>query len=172
MHKGLGNALRVLARVAELDPRPFRFDVYGPEVVPGLGDRLRAEARELGLADRFAVHGKVSAEVLREAVRTAELGLFPAEYESFGLSVVETMGAGLVPVLQENRAFRYFVDGETGFLADFRQPDEAARVILRAGDLGDDRVRWSASARAKALTYGWDGVIPQIEEVYRRVIAG
>jgi alpha-1,3-mannosyltransferase len=172
VHKGLSNALRTLARVRDLDARPFRFDVFGPEVVPGLGDRLRAEAAGVGLAERFAVHGKVSTEVLHEAVRTAELGLFPAEYESFGLSVVETMGAGLVPVLHDNRAFRYFVDGDTGFLADFLRPEEAARVILRARDLGDERARWSAATRAKALTYGWDGVIPQIEEVYRRVSRG
>lgn len=169
VHKGIGHLLRTLAALRDRDPRPFLARVLGPEVVPGLVARLTAERDTLGLGDRVRFEGKVEFEVLRDAVRTAELGLFPAEYESFGISVVEAMGGGLVPVLQDNRAFRYFVDGKTGFLADYAKPEEAAAVLARARDLGDARPEWSAAARAKAGTYSWDAVIGELEAVYREV---
>ncbi len=103
-----------VAALRDRDPRPFHAQVIGPEVVEGLLRTLSEERDALKLSDRVTFAGKVAAEAMYEAVRTADLGLWPAEYESFGISVVETMAAGLVPVLQDNRAFRYFVEGPTG----------------------------------------------------------
>ncbi|MBM4393153.1 MAG: glycosyltransferase family 4 protein [Deltaproteobacteria bacterium] len=167
VHKGLSRLLRALAVVRDRDPRPFRARVIGPSVVPGLTESLLAERDELGLGERVSFEGKVDIEVMHEAVRVAQLGLWPAEYESFGISVVETMGAGLLPVLQDNRAFRYFVQGRSGVLTDYADPARAAGDILRARDL--DLAEWSAAARAKAQDYDWDAVIGGIEDVYRSV---
>lgn len=169
VHKGLGQLVRSLAAV-KAQGRDFDAQVLGPEVVPGLVDGLRREAEALGVPIRFL--GRVDDATLTEAVRTAELGLFPAEYESFGISVVEAMGGGVVPVLQDNRAFRYFVEGKSGFLTDYGDPTRAAATILRAADLGAERPAWSAAARAKALTYSWDAVIGEIEAVYASVLRG
>ncbi|MFN7142717.1 MAG: glycosyltransferase family 4 protein, partial [Myxococcota bacterium] len=106
-HKGLSNLVKTLAAVRDRDSRPFRAEVLGPEVVPGLVAGLERERDQLGLGDRLVFRGKVTQEELAAAVDTADLGLFPSEYESFGISVVETMGAGVVPVLNDIRAFRY-----------------------------------------------------------------
>ena len=168
VHKGIAQLIRTLAALRDRDPRPFRAQIIGPEVSDGLVRRLSADRDGLGLTDRVAFTGKVEAATMHEAVRTAELGLWPAEYESFGISVVETMGAGLFPVLQDNRAFRYFVDGPTGLLTDYNDPARAAADIQRARDLPERGV-WEAAARDKARQFGWDRVIGEVEEVYRRV---
>ncbi len=169
VHKGLSHLLRTLAALRDVDPRPFTATVVGPEVVEGLVARLGAERDALGLGGRVDFTGKVEAAVMHEAVRTADLGLWPAEYESFGISVVETMGAGLVPVLQDNRAFRYFAGPHTGLLTDYGDPARAAADIARARDL-PDRAAWEAGTREKAEAYGWDGVIGEIEAVYASVV--
>ncbi len=170
VHKGVSRLLKTLAVVRDRDPRGFHARVIGPSVVPGLTEALVSERDELGLGDRVSFEGKVSTEVMHEAVRVAQLGLWPAEYESFGISVVETMGAGLVPVLQDNRAFRYFVDGKSGILTDYADPPRASGDILRARDLALDE--WSQAARAKAQDYSWDSVIGGIEDLYRGVLRG
>jgi alpha-1,3-mannosyltransferase len=171
-HKGIANLLRTLAAVRDRDPRPFRADVIGPEVVPGLMDDLSRQRDALGLNERVAFSGKVPFARLQESVRTAELGLFPSEYESFGLSVVEAMAAGVVPVLNDIAAFRYFIDeGVNGFVVDYAQPERAAATILRARDLGAARPSVSAAARASSRKYGWDVVVGQVEELYRESIA-
>jgi alpha-1,3-mannosyltransferase len=169
VHKGIGHLLRALAALRDRDPRPFRARVIGPEVVPGLVGRLSEERDTLGLRDRVGFEGKVPEAMMFEAVRTADLGLWPAEYESFGISVVETMGAGLLPVLNDNRAFRYFVEGRSGRLTDFADPARAAADIARARDLSD-RPEWEKATRTKAAQYGWDRVIGEIEALYARVV--
>lgn len=169
VHKGLGNLLRTLAALRDRDARPFRARVIGPEVVPGLVARLSAERDALGLADRVVFEGKVPEATMFEAVRTADLGLWPAEYESFGISVVETMGAGLFPVLNDNRAFRYFVEGGSGALTSFADPDRAAATIAAARDHAD-RAERERAARTKAAQYGWSSVIGELEALYEQVV--
>lgn len=169
VHKGLASLLRTLAVLRDVDPRPFHARVIGPEVVEGLVAKLSADRDSLGLTDRVTFEGKVSEAAMHEAVQTADLGLWPAEYESFGISVVETMAAGLLPILQDNRAFRYFVEGQTGVLTDYGAPSRAAADIARARDPIDGE-RWERATRAKASQYGWDSVIGSIEEVYARVV--
>lgn len=171
VHKGIADLLRTLAVVRDRDPRPFSVEVIGPEVVPGLLPELSRLRDVLGLEQRVAFRGKVPFETMQEAVRTSELGLFPAEYESFGISVVESMGAGLVPVLSDIRAFRSFVKtGENGFLTDFKQPEQAAATILRARDRVDEGMR--LRARETASGYDWERVVVEVEAVYREVSAG
>jgi alpha-1,3-mannosyltransferase len=171
-HKGLSNLVKTLAAVRDRDARPFRAEVLGPEVVPGLVAGLERERDGLKLTNQLIFRGKVSQEALVDAVDTADLGLFPSEYESFGISVVEAMGAGVVPVLNDIRAFRYFIDeGKNGFLTRFADPEAAAAAILRARDLGARRAEVGAAARAKARTYAWENVVTELEAVYRDVVA-
>lgn len=171
-HKGLSHLLRALAAVRDRDPRPFRVEVVGPEVVPGLVPDLLRERDALGLADRVTFTGKVPFDRMVEAVRTAELGLFPSEYESFGLSVVEAMAAGVVPVLNDIRAFRFFVEqGKNGFVVDYKDTARAAATILEARDLGARRAEVTAAARRKAQDYDWDEVLPDLVAIYRQTVA-
>jgi alpha-1,3-mannosyltransferase len=170
-HKGLAHLVDALALVKERDSRPFRAEILGPEVVPGLIAGLERQRDTRGLRDEVVFRGKVSEGELKAAVDAADLGLFPSEYESFGISVVETMGAGVVPVLNDIRAFRYFIEeGKNGFLTRFADPGAAATAILKARDLGARRGEVSAAARAKARTYAWDHVVGEVEGVYRRVL--
>ncbi len=170
-HKGLSNLVKALAAVRDRDPRPFRAEVLGPEVVPGLVAGLERERDALGLGERLIFRGKVSQAELAAAVDTADLGLFPSEYESFGISVVEAMGAGVVPVLNDIRAFRYFIDeGRNGFITNYADPSAAAASILKARDLGARRAEVGAAARAKARTYAWEHVVGEVEAVYRSAI--
>jgi alpha-1,3-mannosyltransferase len=171
VHKGISRLLDALAVVRDRDPRPFTLRVIGPEVVDGLVASLVAQRDRLGLQDHVRFEGRISLDDLHEAVRTAELGLFPSEYEAFGISVVEAMGAGVVPVLNDIGPFRHFVSGgQNGFIADFEDPEAAATVILKARDLGERRDAVSAAARAKAAEYGWDRTVDRFVDLYRDVL--
>lgn len=166
VHKGIGNLLRALARVRDADPRPFRAEVIGPEVVPGLLARLQAERDALGLADRVAFSGKLDDAALHAAVGAAELGLWPSEYEGFGISVVETMAAGVPPVLNANRAFRLFHRPGVTEQVDFADPEAAAAAIRRARD----RQGVEEAVREVARSFAWERVVVEVEAVYRAAI--
>ena len=59
VHKGIPNLVRTLAALQDVDPRPFSAHIVGPEVVPGLLDDLRAQARSLGVHDGVHAAGAV-----------------------------------------------------------------------------------------------------------------
>jgi len=167
VHQGLSHLLRALAVVRDRDPRAFHAQVIGPEVVEGLLGRLQAERDALGLGDRVRFTGRLDDAALLEAVRTAELGLWPAEYESFGISVVEAMAAGVPAVLNDIAAFRYFHAPRASELTRYAEPEVAAGAILRARDAALD----PHTARDVARRYGWDRVVVEVEQVYERVLA-
>lgn len=162
-HKGLGHLIASLALV----PGDWRAEIVGPEVVPGLVATLRSEAAALGVEDRVRFLGRVDESVMHDTVRRAELGLWPAEYESFGISVVEAMSAGVVPVLNDIAAFRYFHAGGNGELVDFRDSKAAAAAILRAQATAQER---AVIARATAERYAWEGVVREVEAVYAGLV--
>ncbi len=178
VHKGIAHLLRALAELRRRDPRPFRWVCAGPCVVEGLLEELRALAGSLGLADRVEFTGKVTLERLQSEVARADLALFPAEYESFGISVVEAMAAGLFPVLNRIPAFEAFLKGgaaggAAGVIADFTDPVAAAAAIASARDrLEADRGGLEAAARAVAAGYDWARVVAEVEEVYRELLPG
>ncbi len=171
VHKGIAALIKVLARVKNEDGRDFLLTVVGPEVVDGLIPSLEAERDRLGLGAQVTFTRKVPFEALLEQVRTAELGIFPSEYESFGISVVEVMAAGVVPVLNDIHAFRCFThERKSGFVVPFSDVEAAAATLRRARDLGDARAKMVAAAREVAATYDWDVVVAEIEAIYQEVI--
>ena len=168
VHKGIADLLRTLALVRDKDSRPFTMEIIGPEVVPGLVAELSAHRDALKLDQQVHFRGKLPFSELQAAVSRAELGLFPAEYESFGISVVETMAAGLVPVLADIRAFRSFVqEGRNGFITDYKKPEQAAQSILRARD---QAAALGPAAQKTAADYDWDRVVIEVEAVYQSLL--
>ncbi|HNH45624.1 MAG TPA: glycosyltransferase family 4 protein [Myxococcota bacterium] len=168
VHKGIADLLRTLALVRDKDSRPFTMEIIGPEVVPGLVAELSAQRDALKLHQQVHFRGKLPFSELQAAVSRAELGLFPAEYESFGISVVETMAAGLVPVLADIRAFRSFVqEGRNGFITDYKKPEQAAQSILRARD---QAAALGPAAQKTAADYDWDRVVIEVEAVYQSLL--
>ena len=146
--------------------------IIGPFVVEGLREQLEAEREALDLEDCVVFEGRIEFQRLYELVETAELALFPSEYEAFGISVVEAMGAGVTSVLNAIEPFRHFVDdGVNGFLADYSDPDSAADVIEQAIQLPKrSKTSLGKKAREKALEYDWAATVQRFEALYWDVL--
>ena len=174
VHKGIGALLRTLAEFRKRDERAFEMRIIGPEVVDGLLDKLRSERDRLGLNGLVFFDGRIEFEALHEAVATAELAIFPSEYEAFGISVVEAMGAGVLTVLNDIEPFRDFVEEKgCGFVAPFSEPNRAAEVLSTALSISKaKRKTMTRDARNKALEYDWTATVSRFEELYREVLEG
>ena len=78
------------------------------------------------------------------------LAVSASEYEGFGLSIVEGMSVGLLPVLHDNAAFRETHRlSQSGLICDFGQPREAAAAFLRW------RETTTTGDRARAAQISW-----------------
>lgn len=162
--------LAALARLRTWRPQA-RLTVVGPDW-EGLLAGLRHQAAELGVADAVTFTGVLSPERLLEEMAAARLFVSASQYEAFGLSTVEAMASGTVPVVQRIQAFADIIDdGATGFLTDFTETQLAAETLRAALELSDTLLReMGALARAGAARYDWRDVAGQIVTVYEEVM--
>lgn len=148
-----------------------RLVIVGPDwegLLGGLMDQVEA----LGLQDAVTFTGGVPHERLLEELAAARLFVSASQYEAFGISTVEAMASGTVPVVNRIDAFEDIIDeGETGFLTDYSQPVIAAEALQSALELRDDRLAaMGEKASQSAERYAWPRVADHIAGIYEEVL--
>jgi alpha-1,3-rhamnosyl/mannosyltransferase len=120
----------------------------------GIGDRLRAYARDASSPDAVVCLGSVNDSQLLTLYRGAAALVYPSRYEGFGLPVLEAMACG-TPVIASRAASIPEVLGDAGVLLD---PDDEpgwaeaiAEVVTDEWQKG--RMRKAGLARAREFTW-------------------
>jgi glycogen synthase len=137
---------------------------------------LEQRVKDLGLSGRVTVLGAVAPPEVFEHLRTADLLVHASRYETFGMTMVEAIAAG-VPVLatrcggpEETLAevapiaaeLVPVADGVTELVAGYRRlRDRLDRLDLpRARALLEDRYGYAAVSRQLTARYFPDGADP------------
>ncbi|MFN2637526.1 MAG: glycosyltransferase family 4 protein [Gemmatimonadaceae bacterium] len=173
-HKGQDMGIRALAQLT----RDFPGLRY---VLVGEGhdeQRLRALAKELGLADKVGFVGPMRDDELPEAYATSTIYLGASRVdneinvEGFGISFLEAGASGVPSVAGDSGGVRSAVrDGETGIVVPPSDVDaiaDAIRVLL----LNPDRRRQMGRMARHAVEthYNWDRVARDTREFTTQVI--
>ena len=125
---------------------------------------------QLGLRECVIVHQNTA--VVEEYLEAADAGLYTSEYESFGLSILETVFYGK-PVV----AFRVGgipeVIGESSPLYPFGDVTAAAAALDALIESPNLARELGEKSRKRALEWFSAGrIVPQYETLYRRIVAG
>jgi glycosyltransferase involved in cell wall biosynthesis len=133
--------------------------------------RLRAVARQAGVADRLLLVGAVPRADMPSWYRSADLVVAAPWYEPFGLTPLEAMACG-VPVVATavGGLTDTVVDGVTGDLVPPRDPQALGTAVRRL--LGDRMRRFayaSAAVDRARQAYSWQRAAEQLTCVYERV---
>lgn len=159
---------RLLGRALALIARP----AFGLIVVGDGGARGAVEDALAPLgADRVTYAGSQAETALPAFYAAADLMVWPAVNEAYGMALLEAQAAGLAVVAgRERGVFEIIVDGETGVLVDARDPmvfaetvvglleDEARRTAF--GNTALARVEANHSLAAASATL--DGIIRRL----------
>jgi alpha-1,3-mannosyltransferase len=168
-NKRIDRLIEFAARLTEQDPG-ITLHIVGVDP-DGLWGALAELAKASVAGDRIRYHGYLAKDELQTLVRSCGYIVSASEYEGFGLSIVEGMSVGLLPVLHDNAAFRETHRlSQCGLICDFGQPREAAAAFLRWRETTTtgDRARAAAFAHAQS----WDAVERTVEDCYARALAG
>jgi len=102
--------------------------------IVGEGNRLReykSLVADLSLTDRVEFTGWLCSTKIQNLTARSSLGIFPSRVESFGLSVVEAMAAGLPVIAASGGAVPENIEqGVTGTLVPVNDADALARAII------------------------------------------
>ncbi|HEY3529244.1 MAG TPA: glycosyltransferase family 4 protein [Nocardioides sp.] len=167
--KNLGPLLEAFGLVRARAGSPAHLTVAGGGCGPE--DRLHRWARERGLHAGVEFRGRVEATEVPAYLAGLDVFVHPAREESFGMTLVEAMAAG-VPVVGGRRsgAVPWLLEnGRSGVLADVTHPGGLADAMRTLLDVRE-REAWGARARARAENFRMSAVADLYVEEYRRVL--
>jgi glycosyltransferase involved in cell wall biosynthesis len=176
--KGVGTAVSALAELAKLGIDDVELLVVGGSTGPNELDadpearRIRALAREVGVADRLTMCGQVPREEMPALLRSMDAVVCTPWYEPFGIVPLEAMACGKpVVAAAVGGLIDTVVHGVTGLHVPPRDPvsvaESLAKLLLDADlrrDLGQ------AGVRRVRSRYSWDRVAADTEKIYKSML--
>ena len=126
--------------------------------------------RDLGVEESTYFLGKI--KETEKALCSADVYLMTSETESFGVSALEAMAAG-VPVVSSNTGGipEVNIDGETGYLSNVGDINEMAQNVIKL--LEDDVLysKISKLASEQAARFNISNILPQYENLYYNLLS-
>ncbi len=146
---------------------PIRLILIGDGPERSSMERL---VRDLGVEESTYFLGKI--KETEKALCSADVYLMTSETESFGVSALEAMAAG-VPVVSSNTGGipEVNIDGETGYLSNVGDINEMAQNVIK---LFEDDVLYnkiSKSASEQAARFNISNILPQYENLYYNLLS-
>ncbi len=120
-----------------------RLQVYYQLEIAGIGDyyeRLQQELSEKKLLDHVKLLGWVNRFAMKDFWRDKDVFFNISDYEGVGLSMLEAMSFGAVPVVTDVAGAAEFVTKENGYICNCRDV-EAIADCIRELDLNRDKLR-------------------------------
>lgn len=123
-----------------------------------------------GAARRANPLGRLSQGELWKWMNRASIFVAPAQYEPFGLGVLEAASMGCALVLSEIRSFRELWDGAAAFV----NPEDQEQITSVINDLcakADKRIELGRAAAERARRYSQSAMVDGYEQLYREMTA-
>lgn len=135
-------------------------------------DELARICEDAGVRDAVEVVLSPSDEALRAIMAQCSLAMSASDYEGFGLSAIEAMSAGLLPVLNAIPPYRHLVARTgAGVIVDFDDPKTAVKNLLRAWHrFSADYDRSRETTMEAATRYDWQHAADAYAKVYNDVL--
>ncbi len=130
------------------------------------------DVERLKLGDRVIIRENVYD--IEDYLQAADIGLFPSESESFGLSILEAMFFGCPSVARRVGGVPEVVeDNVSGILVPSDNPDALAQELNALIHNRDRCIAMGLSAQVRAREhFSAEVIVPQYEALYRRLCSG
>lgn len=169
-HKGLRELIEAIAMVIHKGSS-IKLEIVGPDPHNFTSTLLKL-VEEKGVQDSVRFRGEVEYDELVHLLKKAHFFISASKYEGFGLTLIEAMASGTVPILNDIDSFRDFIDEEVnGFITAFSKPEVASRCIYSLLHVSLEKiVQMGVKARQKAKDYSWENKVLQFIEVYKSIV--
>jgi glycosyltransferase involved in cell wall biosynthesis len=168
--KGVALALKALAQAKAAGVNfHYRLGAGGPEV-----GHLKSLAAQLGLTEQVTFGEGLRGEAYHRELGATHLCLLPSFRESAGLTMMEAMLAGCVPVVADCGGHGAIVTPECGIKISVTNPRQmvaqlAAAIIAIDKDRSRIREKGQAASQRIARDFSEENYRAQINAVYRQV---
>ena len=165
--KRIDTIIDTFAKVRAEQPAKLLLLGDGPELMD-----MKAKAHEMNLQEDILFLGKQ--DWVSEFYQMADLVLLLSEKESFGLTLLEAMKTGVVPIGSNAGGIKEVIKhGETGYIVDVGDSDAASRYALKLLNNPELYQRLQHNMLADIeQRFGSELITDQYEHYYQQLIEG
>ncbi|WP_051202095.1 WecB/TagA/CpsF family glycosyltransferase [Ferrimonas senticii] len=133
--------------------------------------KLQRLAEQLALGDSLTICTGLTDAQIKAELRRHSYIVSASEYEGFGMTLIEGMAAGLLPLASAIPSFTRIIEqAQVGRLIEFDQPQQAAEQIAEFHQqLHQHHAAWRAQTIAAAQRYAWPAVAKQFSQHYQQL---
>lgn len=162
-NKNLESLIRTFSLIKE---KNFKLIISGKDEEQLL-ERLKKTTKELKIENKVKFVINPTNEQVIELYAKSEFFVSASQYEGFGLSLIESMASGCIPIVQKNDSFTNIINTNVnGFLTDFKS-NKARDTIEKAIKMKlKEKQRIAKKAQKKANCYSIEKMVEKIERLY------
>jgi glycosyltransferase involved in cell wall biosynthesis len=135
------------------------------------GSKLKALAKELGVAHRVYITGKIEDLAKQYYLQHCDGFVFPSLREGFGIPPIEAMAFGK-PIFISNNTSLPEIGGEHSFYWDNHRPQHMAKVLQEGMEKYSQQeefyTQWYTS---RAKSFDWNKTAKQYIDVYQSILS-
>lgn len=164
------NIKMILSALAKLRDRKAVFIHIGPVRDREYDKALKRFARENNIFGNVMFFEYLPRSELLEFYKCADAYVQASRTESFGITVVEAMAAGIPVLTTDVGVAREIInDGKNGFI--IKSENDIAEKIALLSENKKLRKRIGTKGQESVRAFGWEKIIGRLEKIYRRVSA-
>lgn len=149
--------IETIAELKRIETRPIKLHLLGNGP---LKHDCEVLAKELGVQNEIKFHGNVNDP--EKYLKEASLYIHSANYEPFGLVLIEAMSTGTPVIATDGKGNRDFMDGTNGILLKDRNPVNFAQTISR---ILNDKTLYSDLQKGAIETSKQYDIVPYVDRL-------
>ncbi len=133
--------------------------------------KLQSQVAKLGLSNSVEFVIEASEKQLASIVAKSSYVVSASEYEGFGMTIIECMAGGLIPVMSDIKSFSKILHATgCGSIVDFNDAQSAANWLSNI-DSHQQIIEQKQRSAEQALNYSWPKVSQQFNALYQQVLS-
>jgi glycosyltransferase involved in cell wall biosynthesis len=133
-------------------------------------DSIRKMADKYGVSERLLTPGELKVSEVVELLQASDIYISPSLMESFGITTIEAMTAGLACVVTDIEGSRDIVNSECGIIippGDVEALSEAVQYLIENKNV---MKRMGERSFFQSCKYDWGIIAKEYEDAYQRTI--
>lgn len=170
INKGLIKMIELVRQLVDVDPS-WTLTISGKEYDYTCASLMNEIIKRKLNKNVFLIPAPSNNE-LKRLIKQCHFYLCLSEHEGFGISVIESMSAGLIPILSNIGPFKRFVlRSGIGLIVNDNNYDETVKTLELFVKMSSDRYQDICNqAKRFAQSYSWEFVIKKYMDVYKNIL--
>lgn len=148
----------------------WRLQVIGNDY-DGLKPNLLEKIKTASATNQVSIKSGLTDEEVEEELLSSHFIVSASAYEGFGMTIIEGMSAGLIPIVSDIPSFRRIVtESGNGYINEFTSANGLIECKKFIQSSLDDFERESFEVREFSKRYSWQSVERSFYEEYRKAL--